>query len=291
MNRMNRSLLSVFLFLSVSLYAGWSFVWPAGVADAERADTFFGHDSIQQPKVVDGSDGQTGRDPSLDPSLLSAMLLAKDPVQAAVQFSRTQWLDGSMNNSPDVVILADPQDKPGALAASRLLLFSKNGTMLFTGRYVTPEATLIELVRLRPSGLASQSGVQVIAAGDIHQRVIDQLRRLGLRTERIQAAAPEALAGAVDAYTAQLSGKHNRAIIMLPLDQKPFSSSLLHLLQEKEGSLLFVKRFFIPRETLQALEQRNGGSNIYIPRSLEAVSKQVERRLQRYGEVTRISGD
>lgn len=242
-------------------------------------------------RLLTGATGTPGGTHPWIRPFLSAMLLAKDPVQAAVQFSRTQWLDGSMNNSPDVVILADPQDKPGALAASRLLLFSKNGTMLFTGRYVTPEATLNELARLRPSGLASQGGVQVIAAGDIHQRVIDQLRRLGLRTERIQAAAPEALAGAVDAYTAQQSGKHNKAVIMLPLEQKPFSSTMLRLLQEKEGSLLFIKRFFIPRETLQALEQRNGGSNIYIPASLEAVSKQVERRLQRYGEVTRISGD
>ncbi|MBB3126277.1 hypothetical protein FHS19_000931 [Paenibacillus rhizosphaerae] len=291
MNRMNRNLFSVSLFLSITVFSGWCFVSPAGAADAQRAGTLFGNDLFLQPIVVNGQDGQTDRSPTLDPSLLSAMLLAKDPVQAAVQFSRTQWPDGSINNNPDVVILADFKNNPGVFAASRLLLSSKSGTMLFTGRYVTPEATLNELARLRPSGLASQGGVQVIAAGDIHQRVVDQLRRLGFRTERIQAAKPEALAGAVDAYTAQLSGKYSRAVIMLPLEQKPFSSSSLRLLQENEGSILFVKRFFIPKETLQALEKRNGGSNIYIPGSLEAVSKQVERRLQRYGEVTRISGD
>ncbi|OZB98316.1 hypothetical protein [Paenibacillus sp. XY044] len=288
---MNRTLLSVPLFLVVTLFGGWCFAWPDGAADAESADTLIGNDHFLQPNVVTGLDAQTDRSPSLDPSLLSAMLLAKDPVQAAVQFSRTRWPDESINNSPDVVILADPKDEPSAIAASRLLLSSTTGTMLFTGRYVTPEATLTELARLHPSGLSSQAGVQVIAAGDIHQRVVDQLRRLGFRTERIQAAKPEALAGAVDAYTAKLAGKHNKAVIMLPLEQKPLSSSVLRLLQEKDGSILFVKRFFIPRETLQALEQRDGSAKIYIPGSLEAVSQQVERRLQRYGEVARISGD
>lgn len=212
-----------------------------------------------------------------------------DPVQAAVTVSQTQWPSTEEANRAGGVILTETEDWRSGLVAADLIHFPFNGPILFAAKDQIPEATLNELKRLKPEG-AGPNKVQVIMVGNVPPRADEQLKDLGLRTERIQAGNPAALAAAVDEYFASMQGSLPPGVIVGSMDHAEYTMPAVNWIAHMPEPLLLVRKDEVPAETAAALQKRNGRARIYLLGPESAVSSQVEQQLKSYGIVTRIAG-
>lgn len=212
-----------------------------------------------------------------------------DPVQAAVTISQTLWPSTDANNRAGGVILTEMEDWRSGLVAADLIHFPFNGPILFSNKDQIPEATLTEMKRLNPEG-GGPNKVQVIVVGNIPSKADEQLKSLGLRSERIQAGNPSALASAVDDYFAKMQGSLPPAVIVGSMDQPEYTMPAVNWIAHMPEPLLFVRKDEIPSETIAALQKRNGKANIYVLGPQDVISANVEQQLKTYGTVTRIAG-
>jgi putative cell wall-binding protein len=213
-----------------------------------------------------------------------------DPIQAAVTISQTLWPSTSTSNRTGGVILTEMEDWRSGLAAADLIHFPFNGPILFATKEQIPEATLNEIKRLKPEG-GGTGKVQVILVGNLPSKADDQLKSLGLRTERLQAENAAALANEVDAYFATMQGSLPPAVIVGSMDQPEYTMPAVNWISHMPEPLLYVKKDEIPTETITALQKRNGHAKIYILGPESVISASVEHQLKAYGTVTRIAGN
>ncbi|MCH1638859.1 cell wall-binding repeat-containing protein [Paenibacillus barengoltzii] len=215
---------------------------------------------------------------------------ADDPVEAAVSVSRTLWMATSEDNRPGSIILTSADDWQNALVSADLIHHPSNGPILFGNREGIPEATANEMKRLKPKGVESNGGVQVILVGNFDQQVEDQVKELGFKTDKLTADNPAALAKAIDAYYAKVAGENPSSVIIGSMDSQEYSMPAINWIAHMPEPLLYVQKDQIPQETIDALKTRNGKANIYILGPESVISQNVATRLKQYGKVVRIAG-
>lgn len=213
-----------------------------------------------------------------------------DPVQAAVTVSKSLWTATGDNNRPGSVVLVDSENWQIAAASADLIHHPSNGPILFVNKEGVPESALTELKRLKPKGSESNGGIQVIVVGKVADKVHEQLKELGYKTDRIEGDRPAAVAQAIDSYYAKASGSTPESVIVGSMDSPEYTLPAVNWIAHMPEPLLYVEKDEIPDETVQALATRNGKASIYVIGPESAVSKQVEEDLKAYGKVTRISG-
>lgn len=214
-----------------------------------------------------------------------------DPVEAAVLTSKMLWTSTNDNNKAGSVVLVDSENWQIAAASADLIHHPSNGPILFVNKDGIPEATYNELKRLNPKGPESNDGVQVIIVGDVAGKVEEQLKELNYKVDKIEGKEPAAVAQAIDAYYAKVSGNQPESVIIGSMDSPEFTLPAVNWIAHMPEPLLYVSKDEIPEATINALDTREGKANIYLIGPESVVSAKVEEELKKYGKVTRISGE
>lgn len=214
-----------------------------------------------------------------------------DPYMAAVNVSKTIWPATEDYNRPGGVVLVNPEEWQTALASADLIHHPNNGPVLYVKKDSIPEVTLNELKRLKPLGAESNNGVQAILVGNIDPKVEEQVKDLGLKTDRIQAQNAADYAKAIDAYYAKVAGTVPESVIVASEERAEYTVPAVNWIAHMPEPLLYVQKNKVPVETVDALKTRNGKANIYILGPQSVVAASVEEELKQYGRVVRISGE
>jgi len=213
-----------------------------------------------------------------------------DLVEAAVIVSQTVWMATNDNNRPGGIVLVSPEDWRTALVSANLIHFPNNGPVLFVDKEYIPKLTLQEMKRLKPAGVEANQGVQVILVGNISERVETQVKKLGLKADRIRGDNPASLAQAIDAYYAKVAGELPSSVLIGSMDDLAFTAPAVNWIAHMPEPLLFVTKTGIPKETEEALRARRGNAHIYILGPESVISEAVAKQLQLFGHITRIEG-
>ena len=214
-----------------------------------------------------------------------------DPIEAAVLASRTLWTSTNDSNKAGSVVLVDSENWQTAAASADLIHHPSNGPILFVNKDGVPEATLNELKRLKPKGAKSNDGIQVIIVGKVAGNVEEQLKPLNYKVDQVEGENPAAVAQAIDAYYAKVSGSTPESVIIGSMDSPEYTLPAVNWIAHMPEPLLYVSKDEIPQETAEALDTRGGKANIYVIGPESVVSGTVLEQLKKYGKVTRISGN
>lgn len=214
-----------------------------------------------------------------------------DALEAAVLVSQSLWMATSEDNRPGSIILTSPDNWKNAVVSADLIHHPSNGPILFVNKDGIPEVTANEMKRLKPKGVASNGGVQAILVGDLDQKVEEQVKELGFKTDKITADNPAALAKAIDAYYAKVAGENPTSVIVGSMESQEYTMPAINWIAHMPEPLLYVMKDEIPQETKEALQTRGGKANIYILGPESVVSAEVATGLKQYGKVVRIAGD
>lgn len=133
-------------------------------------------------------------------------------------------------------------------------------------------------------------GISKACSLDIYRRTWSQAKELGLKTDKITGANPAALARAIDAYYAKITGEYPKASIIGSMEHMEFSMPAVNWIAHMPETLLYVSNNEVPQESKDALQKRDGKAIMYILGPEEAVSSKVENELKAYGKTVRISG-
>lgn len=214
-----------------------------------------------------------------------------DPIEAAVLTSQTLWMATSEDNRPGSVILTSVDNWQNAVLSADLIHHPSNGPILYVNQDGIPEATANEMKRLKPKGVESNKGVQAILVGDLNEKVAEQAKELGFKTDSVTADNPAALGKAIDTYYAKVAGETPASVIIGSMDQQEYTMPAVNWIAHMPEPLLYVKKDEVPQETKEALQLRGGKANIYILGPESVISSQVEVELKQYGKTERISGE
>ncbi|MBP1989655.1 cell wall-binding repeat-containing protein [Paenibacillus eucommiae] len=269
--------------------------WKAGVVSVVAVlaltGCFKNTDSVSQQTKIASSQPTTGSNNLWVGSKNTTRINTSDPAEAAVLISQTLWMATSDDNRPGGVVIANPKDWQTALVSADLIHHPNNGPVLFVNKDGVPDVTLNELKRLKPKGVDMNNGIQVVIVGDLDQEVEDQIKALGLKTDKITGGNPAAVAKAIDAYYAKVTGDNPLSVIVGSMDSQAYTIPAVNWISHMPEPLLYVKKDEIPSETIDALKTRGGNANIYILGPESVVSAKVETNLTPYGKVVRIAGN
>ena len=196
-------------------------------------------------------------------TLNTTRICATDAIDTSIEVSKI----GFANIKPNVVILINEKEVFDGIAATPLVHFPINASLLFTDGNSLSKKTLHEIKRLSPKGY---KGIHVILVGKISKKVTCELNYYGFRTHHLSG---------VD---------HYETACMMPEVRKEFKNILIMSGEDySEGivsgywsahhgdPILFVKKNKIPGCTMEAIKKMND-INIYIVGSTKTVSKEVE---------------
>jgi ell wall binding domain 2 (CWB2) len=184
---------------------------------------------------------------------------------------------------PRAVVVVDGHNWPGALAASVLAGAPLHAPLLYSSGDSFPEASVVALSKMKPSGLALLEGAQAIGIG---RSVVPA----GYRARSLPGADPAGLAVAVERFASVLRKRTPRQLIVTASDAPPAMTMPAAGLSAQTGApVLFVNRTAVPRATRDELA-RLGRTSIYIVGPSSVVSERVAGQLGSFGTVTRIAG-
>lgn len=106
--------------------------------------------------------------------------------ETAVTLAQTTFPATSHNNQPGAVILVRPDRKEDLFTAVSIIHHPIDAPILFADQDRLPPETRAALERFEPEGIAFDRNVQVIAVGDISDRVVREVEVLGLAVRRLQ---------------------------------------------------------------------------------------------------------
>lgn len=203
------------------------------------------------------------------------------------------YTDGHPDTQPGVVILVPSETGEAplyaeALPATALIHHPRNGPILFTEPNRLNPDTASELRRLNPTG--GTNWPQVFIVGRISAGTEDEVRRLGIRTERLSGVNPYETAALIDERIGQPEN------VLIIRDDDPSygmmaSSWIAHM---DNSSILFSENGRLPEATLGALQARQKPFAVYILGPESNIPVQVEeqfRALPGASAVARIAGD
>jgi hypothetical protein len=198
------------------------------------------------------------------------------------------WPATENDNRPKAVLIAPSESWQIQLAAVDLIHHPSDGPLLISSKENISEAVFSELSRLNPVGITD--GITVITVG-MSDNAGKQLRDRGYKIHEIKGDNPNKLAEDIDMYYSSISGELPNSVIVASSEQLEYALPAGNWIAHMPEPLLYVTKDNIPPETENALKKRKGNANIYLLGPASVVSNNIETQLQKYGKVTRISGD
>lgn len=223
----------------------------------------------------------------------TARLSGENHIQTATAYSQAIYAAAQEKDRPGAVVLVRDDDPATALATTRLQHFPVNAPMLFvTGNgTVLPEDTQKELKRLEPEGVMMDKNVQVYIVGDIDRRVVDEVEKLNLKTQIINAPNPVKFAEVLDEYIAVLDSYHKQIVFVASTDALEYAYPAANWNAHMGDAFAYVTPGGVPEETKRILERRSlYYPYIYVFAPPSVVNSTTMAELSKYGHVQRIPG-
>ncbi|OCB01213.1 cell wall-binding repeat-containing protein [Clostridium beijerinckii] len=214
-------------------------------------------------------------------TLNTTRICADDELDTSIEISKI----GFNNMKPNAVILVNKDEVFDGIAATSLVHFPINASLLFTDGNSLNEKTLGEIERLSPKGY---NGVQVILVGNISKNVSFELNDHGYRTKHISGRNYYDTACIIS----RIRKEFNNILIISGED---YSEGIIagYWSAHHGDPILFVQRNRIPNCTIDIIKKMND-INIYIIGSTKTISKDVEyylSGLDNVKKVDRIGGE
>ncbi|AQS04095.1 cell wall-binding repeat-containing protein [Clostridium beijerinckii] len=214
-------------------------------------------------------------------TLNTTRICADDELDTSIEISKI----GFNNMKPNAVILVNKDEVFDGIAATSLVHFPINASLLFTDGNSLNEKTLGEIERLSPKGY---NGVQVILVGNISKNVSFALNDHGYRTKHISGRNYYDTACIIS----RIRKEFNNILIISGED---YSEGIIagYWSAHHGDPILFVQRNRIPNCTIDIIRKMND-INIYIIGSTKTISKDVEyylSGLDNVKKVDRIGGE
>jgi putative cell wall-binding protein len=206
-----------------------------------------------------------------------------DPTADAAGVASALFPSSALETRPPAVVLVDKDDWQGAVAAAALVAAPLRAPILLTDDGSLPPVTSETLDRLKPKGAQLASGAQAILVGD------KPGPPQGLKAARIKGGDPYAVAVAVDKFSSVAKGKPSGDVVVASAESPEYSIPAAAWSARSGDSVLFTKKDSVPAATLAALKEHQK-PNIFLLGPEDAVSKDAEKQLEKYGKVTRIQG-
>ncbi|WP_216828550.1 cell wall-binding repeat-containing protein [Alkalihalobacterium elongatum] len=216
-------------------------------------------------------------------------LPSDNPMELSIITSQMIWPATHEENQPGTVILAPLENWQLSLASLNLVHHPNDGPLFFTENGSIPDRVVMEINRLKPKGNVART--QVMIMGKVNDGELDKLA--GFKVEQTEETEAAAFANEIDKIYAELTHGTPNGVIIGSMDEDaklhsiPAGSWISHMSEP----LLYVTKTELPKETIEALERRNGNAEIYVLGSEDVISQEVFKQLEDYGTVTKISGE
>ncbi len=214
-------------------------------------------------------------------TLNTTRICSTDSIDTAVEVSKI----GFSNMRPNAVILVNKNEVFDAIAATSLIHFPINASLLFTDSNSLNEETIKEIQRLSPKGY---NGIHVILVGNISKNVSSELNHYGVKTHHI--------GGSNHYETACMIARARREFKnILIMSGEDYSEGIVsgYWAAHHGDPILFVQKNRIPECVLEVIKKVND-INIYIIGSTKTVSNNFEKYFSQFDNVKhvdRINGD
>lgn len=209
-------------------------------------------------------------------TLNTTRICAYNPIDAAIEVSRI----GFTNMKPNAVILVNKNEVFDAIAATPLIHFPINASLLYTDGNRLSKNTLAEINRLSPKGY---NGIQVILFGNISRNIALELNNYWYRTYHI--ARRNHFESACKTPDIRKAFKN-----ILIISGENFSEGIMssYWSAHHGDPILYVQNNSIPFCTLEAIRKMHD-INLYIMGSTRTVSKNVENILSQLPNVKHLN--
>ena len=195
-------------------------------------------------------------------TLNTTRICATNPIDTSIEVSRI----GFTNMKPNAVILVNKNEVFDGIAATSLIHFPINASLLFTDGNSLSKETLNEIQRLSPKGYKE---IHVILVGNISRNVSSELNKCGFRTHHI--------AGRNHYETAcMISSLRKEFKNIIIISGKDYSEGIIagYWSAHHGDPILFVQKNNIPYCTEEVIKKMND-INVYIIGSTKTVSEAV----------------
>lgn len=217
----------------------------------------------------------------------TSRIMGTDAESISIATSHMIWPATDDNNRPNMIIVAPMESWQIQLVAVDLIHHPSDGPLLITSKDEISDGIMSEIERLKPVG--GEDGTKIITIG-LGAEATKQLTDNNYKVHEINAENFNQIALEIDSYYESVSGELPQSVIVGSSDALEYSLPAANWIAHMPEPLLYVTKTDIPNETITALEKRNGKANIYMLGPDSIISKDVENELEKYGDVTRISG-
>jgi hypothetical protein len=185
---------------------------------------------------------------------------------------------------PAAVTLVDEDDWHGAVAAAVLMSAPVRAPLLVSSGGDLPDPTSQALDALDPQGSSATDKTQAFVIGNAAAPD-------GLRTTRVKAASPAALAVAIEELRNKLLGDAPQHIVLAPESEPEFAAPAAAWAARSGDAILYSGPGKLPKETAGALS-KNPKTPVYVLGPSSAISSDVVREVAKIGNpVQRVSGE
>jgi hypothetical protein len=207
-----------------------------------------------------------------------------DPATTAAGVALAVFPSAKVAQRPAAVTLVDEGDWQGAVAAAVLMSAPVRAPLLVSADGELPDPTSQALDTLDPQGSTATDRAQAFVIGSAAAPG-------GLRTDRVNAANPAALAVAIEALRNKLLGGAPRHIVLAPEDEPEFAAPAAAWAARSGDAVLYSGPDKLPKETAGALSE-NPKTPVYVLGPSSAISSEVAREVAKIGNpVRRVSGE
>jgi hypothetical protein len=206
----------------------------------------------------------------------------KDAVADAAAVATAVYPGRSATTRPGIVSLVDENDWRSGISAAVLMAPPVRAPVLFGSRDDVPDPTSEVLDTLKPRGSPEAKGAQVLRVGDVAAPD-------GLRTTSVSGRNPFALAESIDLFLTEAAGQPSPRVVIASGDDKAFAMPAAGWAAKSGDPVLFAHEDRLPPETVRAIK-RHEQPSIYVLGPPAAISNGVIAKLQKLGDVKRISG-
>lgn len=252
-----------------------------------------GYISLWEPQGKPLDVSTTQNETLLELTGSTARLSGENYIETATAYSQAIYAAAQDKDRPGAVVLVRDDDPAVAIATTRLQHFPVNAPMLFVTENgtVLPEETKKELERLEPEGVMMDNNVQVYLVGDIDKSVVDEVKKLRLKTRTIYASNPIQLAEVLDEYLSVLESDHRQIVFIASTDALEYAYPAANWNAHMGDGFAYVTPNGVPEETIRMLEKRwPYYPYIYVFAPSSVVNSTTMAELSKYGHVQRVPG-
>jgi putative cell wall-binding protein len=214
-------------------------------------------------------------------TLNTTRICGRNSIDASIEISKI----GFTHMKPNTVILVNKDQVFDGIAATPLVHFPYNSSLLLTPGNMIYRETLEEIRRLSPKG---HMGIQIFLVGDISSHVEMQLNFMGYKTMHIHGSNHYETACKIPSFREDFKN-------VLIVSGEDYSEGLpaAYWSAHHGDPILFVKKEDIPACTIETLKKMED-INVYIIGSTKTISKDIEQTLSKLPNVKfldRIDGN